>query len=298
MIQQDIPVKQEFAGSASTQLCIACGGGITLFCSLEGFEYHICEGCGTLQLNPMPTKDELNRAYAEEYAKSGHMPVDTAFSIRSSQPYYDAILRVVMNYKVKGRILDYGAGLGGLCMTLMESGFDVTGVDLSKEYVEDCQKRGIPVSLGDLNQMTKREAFSAVVMCQVFEHMVEHDESLSLMRRVMVPGGILISHQPTASISTLAGKLSRRGKKKAIPRLPFGMEPPWHTVLFSFSGMKALAERNGFDLIEIRPSPTGRRGGLIGAMQRILAISNLLGVAAFGYRFPLVAGHIFVMRTK
>ena len=50
--------------------------------------------------------------------------------------------------------------------------------------------------------------------------------------------------------------------------------PPWHTVFFSLGGMRQLFARNGFELLEVRFTPSGRKGGGWGALQAILERIN------------------------
>jgi len=59
-------------GSSRTD-CVACFTAVTPFGHRLGYIYGHCSECGTVQLMPLPTAEELSRAYVEKYAVVGHL---------------------------------------------------------------------------------------------------------------------------------------------------------------------------------------------------------------------------------
>jgi len=57
-----------------------------------------------------------------------------------------------------------------------------------------------------------------------------------------------------------------------------------------------MIARHGFEIVEIRPAPQGRLGGILGLIQVSLELVNKLGWRAWNTRWPLVTTHIFVFR--
>jgi SAM-dependent methyltransferase len=276
--------------------CIACGGTLSLFGRRSDYEYFRCLSCGTIQLNPLPDKVVLEKAYTAEYAGAGHYEPNPDVCYRSARSYYQSILKTLQDYGVKGLVLDYGAGWGGLVELLVKNGFNCQGVEISRDMVSYCQKRGLKVESGDITTLAGK-SFDALVLCTVFEHLVGHEDFLTRANQLLREEGLLFTLQPTAPFANLAGRIFRLGDRNAqLPGLIQVFCPPWHTVFFSFDGMQRLMSRHGFELIEIRPAPQGRWGGLMTVLQRFLESINRVGWAFFKRRWPLVIAHIFVFR--
>ncbi len=277
--------------------CTACGGPLSHFGRRGRYVYGRCERCGGLQLCPLPGREELSRAYAEEYASAAHIDPDPETCRRLSRPYYLAVLQALRAHGITGPVAEIGCGWGGFCDMLLENGFRVSGVEPSEEMAGHCRERGLPVRRGGLEALEGRHA--VLVMVSVFEHLVEHDAWLELARERLAPGGFLVTSQPTARFAVFMARLRRLGRRNAeLPRLHQVFCPPWHTVLFSIGGMRALLDRHGFDLVEVRRTPQGRGSGLTGAVQRVLDRVNTAGWALMRERWPLVTSHIFVFKKR
>jgi len=115
------------------------------------YHYRQCVHCGTVQLAPLPRKTDLDRAYRQEYAASGHIDTVPGTCNAAARPYHQAILRLVQDHRVQGKVLDYGAGWGGLCKLLLDDGYRCQGLDASGSRPSLCPHctrpwplRGIP----------------------------------------------------------------------------------------------------------------------------------------------------------
>lgn len=134
-------------------------------------------------------------------------------------------------------------------------------------------------------------------MSAVFEHLVNHAAFLSTLHRLLAEGGLFITMHPTAAMFNLLGNLVRFGDKtKELPDLAGSMTAPWHTVLFSIDGTEKFISRHGFRLLEVRPAPQGRLGGLLGLVQISLELVNKVGWRVFRTRWPLLTTYIFVFQ--
>lgn len=279
--------------------CVACGGPLSLFGRRSDYAYHRCGRCGTIQIWPLPDEAELAQAYAAQYATAEHYEGDPDRCRASARTYYQSIVQVLEDHEdeISGMVVDYGAGWGGLCEMLMEHGFQCQGLEMSQDMVASCQERGLPVRQGGLAALAGEEGISALVLCTVFEHLVEHDAWLTQAGRLLGQGGLLVTLQPTAPFANFAGRVLRLGNvQRVLPPLHQIFCPPWHTVLFSLEGMTILASRNGFELLEIRPAPQGRERGLTRFAQLGLESVNWVGWRLFGGQWPLLTAHTFVFR--
>jgi ubiquinone/menaquinone biosynthesis C-methylase UbiE len=127
--------------------------------------------------------------------------------------YGDAYRRNIFNPalfpllgNVKGKkILDAGCGTGYLCRLLAEKGAHVTGVDLSKKFIEICRRYeknkplGIEYFQADLARVPalKTSFFDMIVSVYVLCDVRDHDKAVKEMARVLKPSGrfvFLIEH--------------------------------------------------------------------------------------------------------
>ena len=281
--------------------CTVCHGELALFGPRLDYEYHICTSCKTLQLFPMPDEQQLETAYAQQYATAGQTEEfsDPNHWRSVGDPYRKDILRALVDHKITGSLVEFGAGWGHLCEMLIGNGFTCRGVELSPQMAAYGQKNGLPIFTGgfELIQQPAFQDVSAIVMCAVFEHLSNHHEWMQRFNRRLPMGGALVTLHPTAACYTLLGKLFRFGDRhKELPELHGSFTPPWHTALFSLKAMEIIAEQHGFQVVDIRPASQGRLGGLIGFVQRCLGLSNRIGWFVFGRHWPLVTTHVFVLR--
>ena len=269
-----------------------------VFGSRLGYTYFRCSSCGSLQLEPLPSKSELLLAYGKEYASDGHCDTDAEVRRGTANPYYRAIVDALARHEGKGPVLDHGAGWGGMCELLIEEGYECKGVEPSESMAAHCAKLGLPVRHGDF-WVADDGPYGAILMSAGFEHLVEHDAWLRRASKVLAPNGLIVSMQPTAQFGAFFAQALRLGiHRLPLPQLHQVFCPPWHTVLFSIEGMRQLFDRYGFDLEGVYPGPQGRSRGLTGIAQRLLEAANRIGWPIFGVRWPLLICHIFVLRKR
>lgn len=99
--------------------------------------------------------------------------------------------------------LDVGFGNGSLLMTAKEFGFDVFGVDLRKQNVEDIATFGIPAHHGTLETSRQEVAFptrpSVISMADVVEHEPFPIETLRSARALIQDSGVVLISMPNTS---------------------------------------------------------------------------------------------------
>jgi SAM-dependent methyltransferase len=98
--------------------------------------------------------------------------------------------------------LDVGFGNGSLLMTAREFGFDVFGIDLRKQNVEDIEKFGIPAYHGTLQSAIEEIAFKSrptvISMADVVEHQPFPLDALRCARELLTYPGMLLISMPNA----------------------------------------------------------------------------------------------------
>lgn len=97
-----------------------------------------------------------------------------------------------------GRILEIGCGAGGfldMCRTLPG---DVLGIDQDPAATRICRDRKLPVLLADGEVLPLASGSIDVIRAKnVFEHIMELRPFALEIRRVLVPGGLLLIQMPT-----------------------------------------------------------------------------------------------------
>lgn len=101
------------------------------------------------------------------------------------------------------RAVDVGCGRGEWLETLIENGFDATGVDLDEGMLEACQARSLPAQKAEAVAYLQSLPSESLTVLSGF-HIVEHIpfEALKALvseaNRVLKPGGLLILETPNA----------------------------------------------------------------------------------------------------
>jgi 2-polyprenyl-3-methyl-5-hydroxy-6-metoxy-1,4-benzoquinol methylase len=116
----------------------------------------------------------------------------------SSNRIYAMIERVILDMNLRGRVLDYGAGVGSLTQRLLELGrFNaITAADIM------AAPAGLPGAVEwieqDLNApLPDREnAFDAVIAAEVIEHLENPRFMIREIFRILRPGGVALITTP------------------------------------------------------------------------------------------------------
>ena len=280
--------------------CIACTSKeLVFFGNRNGYSYYRCINCGTLQLYPLPDTQSLAKAYEDEYSTAGHCQAAPEIRNKAAVPQFEAIVSALLAYTDPTLVLDYGCGWGGLLKVLKENHINAEGIEISTEMAHYCERQGYKILPNIFEDIKEEAVYSGIVLSSVFEHLLDHEMWFSQATRILKPDGIIVSLQPTAPFPSLLATLVRLGNKNIqLPQMHQIFCPPWHIALFSLAGMTAIAERNGFEVIEIRPAPLQQEKGFTGILQFLLSNLNKIATPIFGLKWPLWPGHIFVLRKK
>jgi tellurite methyltransferase len=96
------------------------------------------------------------------------------------------ILRIILNFKKAGRVLDLGCGEAGISLNLAERGFDVTCIDISQTAItaikKEAKRRKLKMSAicEDLENFKPKEKYDIVLGMGIF-HFLSKSQTLSLI---------------------------------------------------------------------------------------------------------------------
>jgi SAM-dependent methyltransferase len=173
----------------------------------------------------------------------------------------------------RGKVLDVGAGRGGLSHRLLELGYDVTAVDVDPSVcehpdviVQPCNiMAGLPFD---------DESFDLVAMTEVIEHVEDPFRAVRECNRVLKPGGLLLLTTPNY------GQIEERLGYLTAGTLPGALEcrllPPrpgrahGHVAPFSIMRLKYLLSSNGFQMVYLTTCIPKRRSWILAPLAGVV----------------------------
>ncbi len=141
------------------------------------------------------------------------------------------------------RVLDVGCGDGNGIAFLNGLGLRASGVEIDPLAVKAARARGLDVIQGDIGSAGIADAsFDVVTSSHVLEHVHDPRAFLAECRRVLKPGGVIVTMTPNARSELL----DRHGRNWR------GLEPPRHLLLFNSDNLAKLASDVGFRDVRVK----------------------------------------------
>ena len=171
--------------------------------------------------DPLPSQALLDALYGEDFAFAwyrDHYPVKLLDSLQRVRQYRRLGL-------MRGRILDFGGGLGYFAHALRLCGYDAETRDPMYRATD---------------QGLTRDRFATIVGHHVLEHVRAPGELLDRLRAQLTPDGTLVLAVPNAG---------SRGYAKLGTRWVWSQPPYVHVHHFTAAGLRALVARHGFAVV-------------------------------------------------
>lgn len=152
--------------------------------------------------------------------------------------------------KKKLKLLDGGCSSGEYLIFGRHFGFDVIGIDISKQAIKECEKRKLKCILGDVRELPfKDESFDIVTSGGVVEHFPDSEKAISEASRVLKKGGILLIGVPYKYGFFVLNKKAQQ---------LLGLWPLGYEKSFSRKQFTRILEKNQLGVIKIKMKPVGR----------------------------------------
>jgi len=212
--------------------CPLCGSesGVDTQFEFKPFNVVTCRNCELMFLSPRLTEPSIFKLYQDRsYYQSSisGQGYDEYMDVRENWlKTFNRRLRVIQEFKPKGRVLDVGCGPGFFMEIAERTGYDVWGLDPSSYIVRVAQEKfGTRVSEGTLETADfDNQNFDVIVSFDTFEHIYEPLLFLDASRELLAPKGILVITTPNPK-SLLARVSGRRWVSFKIPEHVFYWSP-------------------------------------------------------------------------
>jgi len=207
----------------STSPCLWCGETAISKTKQKGykepdlFDIFYCQSCNTSFSMPRVNSDGVYeliyqnaqnvRGYSRylKYQNEVIKQSNPLKFIANSEPSYwgpvYALQHILMTDK-KARILEVGSGLGYLTYSLKNDGYNVQGLEISKEAVNGAkEKYGDLYICDDLYNFAEKniESYDVVIMTEVIEHLSDPKEFIQSIKKLLIQQGVCIFTTPNKS---------------------------------------------------------------------------------------------------
>jgi SAM-dependent methyltransferase len=214
-----------------------------------------CLTCRFVYRNPRPTLRAVTERYREDEYGEEHLQAE----FQAQQSWAEKKIAPMARHCGFARapvVVEVGSFVGGFLAAATARGWSILGVDPGKEVVKFCERRGLPVFHGTLNEAgIADQSVDAVVIWNTFDQLVNPDTTLGTARRILRNDGYLILRVPNGEMFhqglqwLKAGGLRRRWAMQALA---------WNNLLtfpylngYSVSTLDQLVARHGFTRVAL-----------------------------------------------
>ncbi|MBU6297638.1 MAG: class I SAM-dependent methyltransferase [Alphaproteobacteria bacterium] len=217
---------------------------------VKGHDVILCENCGFRHVLPVPDEAQLEPAYRDLYYSEAkpsflaHAGEDQDWAALGQTDRLESFEKQLG--QGRRRLLDIGSGPGFFLHTAQARGWEVLGVEPSRQAAAHARSLGVEVVEGFFNAETAAGLceFDAVHMNNVLEHVPDPAALIALARDRLSPGGLICIGVPNDfSPFQIAGRASTGAGE-------WWVVPHHHLNYFDFATAAALLERLGFRVAE------------------------------------------------
>ena len=216
---------------------------------------------GYLRLDPIPSLEEVERLYREEYYAPDYKPFHEA-GMKSKErdadfnrPRYGQLLDIVGRRLggLKGRrLFDLGCGFGGLLREAAGQGLEVLGCDLAPIAVNYVTEHGTPCHEANVEldfSAPPEKKFDVVTMTCLLQHLRHPTQTLFRVREeLLAEEGVLVVEAPNEfnAFQTVADKEYDLGS--------WWVSAPEHIAYFTCETLKNTLEGCGYIVFDMYSS--------------------------------------------
>jgi len=168
---------------------------------------------------------------------------------------FDTAKSLIINKNHKIRYLDVGAGEGKGLLEAYERGWEVTGIDIVDNRLEEAKLPDIKfIKSNLLDSELLENSFDFIYVDSVVEHVLNPFEYLSKIKKLLKVGGVIYVGVPNEDClfnSVRKVVFSLTGKKNESEKLkPF--DTPYHVIGFNSHSLQYFFKKVGLNVLKQR----------------------------------------------
>jgi SAM-dependent methyltransferase len=206
----------------------------------------ICLDCGLISHFQLPSDDELQRYYRDEYRLAYHAEsTPSPRRVVKAWRYGQKLLKLLRPHlRANDRVFEIGAGLGCTVKAFELAGYAASGIEPGTAF-SGFSREALQASIltARLENLPRRASYDFVLLAHVIEHFNSPRRALRHIRSLVNQDGRLYVECPNIAASHAA---------------PGRMFHYAHVYNFTHHTLVAMAQACGFELLEIL-SPPGDR---------------------------------------
>lgn len=228
------------------------------FVDKKGYTVINCESCGYWHVHPMPTNEELNLHYEQNYYET--LGDNRTMTDKLDDPdgfyrlQYEDRLRLITKHLGDGlprSIMDIGAGYGDFLRFMKSKGWETQGVEPSRHAYELIENRKeLDIKCANVDELTNPgfKPVSVVAINNVLEHLNCPQGVLETAREhLLLPNGIVFIVVPN-DFSVLQNLLMQTVLKDKPDKQNYWVCPPEHLNYWSPKTIVGFLQRCGFEM--------------------------------------------------
>jgi len=202
-----------------------------------------CQSCGHLMQNPLPSPDELSRAYAVAYAPYRPAWKEKGLSLWRFLRYLTDARHThrLKKFAQGNKLLDVGCGAGDFIYAAHQAGWQVAAVEYNQTLARMLHSElNFDVHPGVLELgLWQPESFDAVTIWSVLEHVLDPAAFMKLAASYLRSGGTMLLQFPTAQGISHGRLFSGYWEILDLPR---------HINYFNRKSLSTLCDNAGLEL--------------------------------------------------
>ncbi len=215
----------------------------------DEFKVLDCDKCGFAHLIPIPSIEELDRIYREEYyteEKPDYIS-KTQEDIEWWNCVYDErfdIFESSLTGKQR-RVLEIGSGSGYFLKRAQQRGWIELGIEPNKIAFEYSKELGVNVKNGvfDSEISSQIGEFGVVHLNEVLEHVPNPIEIIKLLKNNLIDNGLICIMAPNDFNPLQEVAQKQHGLDS------WWVAPPHHINYFNVKSLSAVLEKSGFQVV-------------------------------------------------
>ena len=224
--------------------CPYCGANGNFYFKISSRTYNRCLDCDLIYKENQDSYDKVVAHYRDDYFR--RYSADQMGGKRDR--LFGRILDLIEKKRDTGRLLDIGAGCGFLLAAAQKRGWEVKGIEPSRQSVEVAQRQyGFDVFNGTLQEYDENGEFDVITFVNVLDHSVEPWKEVSKAKLLLKSNGVLFLRFPNGLFHSYLFKVS---KKLNIERI-IARFLVFHEYCFTPGFVRRLLSDNGFADVEV-----------------------------------------------